>query len=146
MPGVADTSNPTPTTATLRYSTLYLAHVFKTRATPADAVREFYGVLVHELVHAYQGNGNGTAPWAWIEGVADWVRLRAGLPAMHWRRKVEREVGWREVVQEMNRRLIMDEWRGEDMWVEQTGREACELWGEYCAYFGAMREEGGPEA
>eukprot|EP00842_Homolaphlyctis_polyrhiza_P002964 jgi/Hompol1/3669/HPOL_006706-RA len=43
------------------------------------------GVLVHELVHVVQFDGFASAPWWWIEGIADWIRLRAGLAARHWK-------------------------------------------------------------
>lgn len=47
---------------------------------------EIRGVLLHELVHCWQWNGRGTAPAGLIEGIADWVRLKCGLAAPHWRK------------------------------------------------------------
>lgn len=47
---------------------------------------EIQGVLVHELVHCYQHNGHGTCPSGLIEGIADFVRLKANLGARHWKR------------------------------------------------------------
>lgn len=52
---------------------------------PAGA-HEIEGVLVHELVHCFQYNGRGACPGGLVEGVADWVRLSAGLGPPHWRR------------------------------------------------------------
>ncbi|KAJ7054037.1 peptidase of plants and bacteria-domain-containing protein [Mycena amicta] len=52
----------------------------------ARAREEILGVLVHEVVHCYQHNANGTAPGGFIEGVADYVRLHATLAPPHWRR------------------------------------------------------------
>lgn len=52
---------------------------------PAGAF-EIEGVLVHELVHCFQHNGRGACPGGLVEGIADWVRLGAGLGAPHWRR------------------------------------------------------------
>lgn len=46
---------------------------------------EIKGVLVHEMVHTMQFNGKGTCPGGLIEGIADWVRLRAGLSPPHWK-------------------------------------------------------------
>lgn len=63
-------------------STSYLADL------QGDAVRirrEIEGVLVHELVHAFQFDGEGTCDGGVIEGVADWVRIGARLGAPHWR-------------------------------------------------------------
>lgn len=50
---------------------------------------EMLGVICHELVHCFQWSAHGTCPGGLIEGIADWVRLRAGLAAKHWRRKAE---------------------------------------------------------
>ncbi|KAI5479783.1 hypothetical protein MNV49_002595 [Pseudohyphozyma bogoriensis] len=47
--------------------------------------QEIEGVVVHELVHAFQFNGKGTCDGGVIEGIADWVRLKAGLGPPHWR-------------------------------------------------------------
>ncbi|KAJ7837422.1 plant basic secretory protein [Mycena olivaceomarginata] len=47
---------------------------------------EIMGVLVHEVVHCYQYNANGSAPGGLIEGIADFVRLRTNLCPPHWRR------------------------------------------------------------
>lgn len=48
---------------------------------------EVLGVVCHELVHCFQWNSQGTAPGGLIEGIADWVRLRAGLGAAHWKQE-----------------------------------------------------------
>lgn len=48
---------------------------------------EIQGVLVHEMVHAWQWNGLGTAPGGLIEGIADFVRLKAGLSPPHWKKE-----------------------------------------------------------
>ncbi|KAJ4002211.1 peptidase of plants and bacteria-domain-containing protein [Lentinula boryana] len=47
---------------------------------------EILGVLVHEIVHCYQYNGQGTAPGGLIEGIADCVRLHEKLSPPHWKR------------------------------------------------------------
>ncbi|KAJ4413846.1 hypothetical protein N0V82_008288 [Gnomoniopsis sp. IMI 355080] len=52
----------------------------------ATGAYEIQGVLVHELVHCYQHNGRGTCPGGLIEGIADFVRLKARLGAPHWKR------------------------------------------------------------
>ncbi len=43
-----------------------------------EAFIEFRGVMVHEVSHLYQENG-GSSDGALIEGMADFVRIRAGL-------------------------------------------------------------------
>lgn len=53
-----------------------------------DARYELTGVLTHELCHLVQFDGQGTAPWWFVEGLADFVRLLAGQAARHWRRPV----------------------------------------------------------
>lgn len=39
-----------------------------------------------QVVHCFQHDARGTAPIGLIEGVADFVRLRAGLAPPHWKR------------------------------------------------------------
>jgi len=50
---------------------------------------EAVGVITHEMVHCFQHNCRGTAPGGLIEGIADWVRLKAGLAPPHWNRSPE---------------------------------------------------------
>ncbi|CAK9187093.1 unnamed protein product [Ilex paraguariensis] len=45
---------------------------------------EITGVLYHEMTHIWQWNGNGQAPGGLIEGIADFVRLKAGYAPSHW--------------------------------------------------------------
>ncbi|GAB2219821.1 hypothetical protein Droror1_Dr00007458 [Drosera rotundifolia] len=49
-----------------------------------DVKREVTGVLYHEMTHVWQWNGNGQAPGGLIEGLADYVRLKAGYAPSHW--------------------------------------------------------------
>ncbi|XP_050210400.1 uncharacterized protein LOC126660777 [Mercurialis annua] len=49
-----------------------------------DLKREFNGVLYHEMTHIWQWNGNGQAPGGLIEGIADYVRLKANYAPSHW--------------------------------------------------------------
>lgn len=53
--------------------------------TPKQWVREISGVILHELVHTVQLDGQGKAPGGLIEGLADFCRLEAGLGAEHWK-------------------------------------------------------------
>jgi hypothetical protein len=50
----------------------------KNYGNPDSALVEFKGVMVHETAHLYQVNG-GSSDGALIEGMADFVRIRAGL-------------------------------------------------------------------
>ena len=45
--------------------------------------------MVHEMVHVWQWNGQHTCNSGLIEGVADWVRLKAGFAPPHWRKRCE---------------------------------------------------------
>ncbi|KAI3913044.1 hypothetical protein MKW92_038746 [Papaver armeniacum] len=49
-----------------------------------DVKREFTGVIYHEATHIWQWNGNGNAPGGLIEGIADYVRLKANYAPSHW--------------------------------------------------------------
>ncbi|XP_057788198.1 uncharacterized protein LOC131005313 [Salvia miltiorrhiza] len=49
-----------------------------------DVRREITGVLYHEMTHVWQWNGSGQAPVLLIEGIADFVRLKAGYAPAHW--------------------------------------------------------------
>lgn len=65
---------------------IHLSSDYISSIKPELLKREITGVLVHEMVHCWQWNGCGTAPGGLIEGVADWVRLRADLSPPHWKR------------------------------------------------------------
>ncbi|WWD21747.1 hypothetical protein CI109_106234 [Kwoniella shandongensis] len=60
------------------------------------AIKEFKGVLLHELVHTIQHDGHGSTPGWLIESIADNVRLLAHLDPPHWRRSGagNKEKGW----------------------------------------------------
>jgi hypothetical protein len=45
---------------------------------------EITGVLYHEMTHVWQWNGNGQANGGLIEGIADYVRLKANYAPSHW--------------------------------------------------------------
>ncbi|WVQ80071.1 hypothetical protein IAT38_002172 [Cryptococcus sp. DSM 104549] len=63
-----------------------------------EAVKEFKGVLLHELVHTIQHDGGGSAPGWLIESVADYLRLQARLDPPHWRKAGagRQEKGWED--------------------------------------------------
>ena len=63
--------------------------------TPHRFREELIGVVTHEMVHAYQWDAEGTCPGGLIEGIADYVRLKAGLAPPHWK-KNEKMDRWDE--------------------------------------------------
>ncbi|OBZ79902.1 hypothetical protein A0H81_01455 [Grifola frondosa] len=80
MPGVAHTFG-SPTSKEIHFS---LDHIVNCASRARD---EILGVLTHEMVHCYQFDGKGTSPGGLTEGIADWVRLRAGFAPPHWRKR-----------------------------------------------------------
>ena len=120
------------------------------RGRPGASKRhELLGVVCHELVHCFQWNAGGTCPGGLIEGVADWVRLRAGLGAAHWRQQANGEwdggyqktgyfLEWLEgkfgggFVARLNACLREGEWDGERVFGECCrGEKVEELWEAY---------------
>ncbi|KAH7106792.1 plant basic secretory protein [Auriculariales sp. MPI-PUGE-AT-0066] len=69
----------------IHFSLDYIAGIPEDRA-----VSEIKGVLTHEMVHCFQFNGKGTCPGGLIEGIADYVRLRAGYVPPHWKQGGDR--------------------------------------------------------
>lgn len=67
-------------TSELVFSTQYLANLEHHQ----DAAFEIRGVFYHELTHSFQYSAEST-PGGLIEGIADFVRLRGGYAAKHWR-------------------------------------------------------------
>ncbi|KAI5865075.1 BSP-domain-containing protein [Durotheca rogersii] len=115
-------------------------------ARVADEIR---GVLTHELVHCYQWNGRGLAPGGLIEGVADWVRLRADLVPPHWHPTdipsswdagyqhtayfldyLERRFG-DGTVRRLNEKLRTDKYDEEAFWTELLGAPVAQLFEDY---------------
>jgi hypothetical protein len=78
--GVAFTRNGVITTVKeIHISSTYIEKIPDNRK-----ITELEGVLCHEMVHAFQYDGNHTAPTGFIEGIADYYRLRMGLAPPHW--------------------------------------------------------------
>ncbi|KAL5855440.1 hypothetical protein ACOSQ4_005242 [Xanthoceras sorbifolium] len=49
-----------------------------------DVRREIAGVLYHEMTHIWQWNGNGQTLGGLIEGITDYVRLKANYAPSYW--------------------------------------------------------------
>ena len=121
----------------------YIAHIAILRRH-----HEIMGVLVHEMVHCWQWNALGTAPGGLIEGIADFVRLRAGLEPPHWKKEaggdwdagyqhtgyfldwIERTVGDGSI-RKINDGLKDQEYAEDTFWRGIFGKEVGQLWAEY---------------
>ena len=112
---------------------------------------ETIGVITHEMVHCFQHTCKGTAPGGLIEGMADYVRLKAGLAPPHWK-KTKEEIGkkwdegyqktawfleWLEqnrgagTVSRMNETMGRCEYKEDEFWPELFGEEVDTLWQRY---------------
>lgn len=109
---------------------------------------EIQGVLVHEMVHCWQWNGIGTAPGGLIEGIADFVRLKAGLSPPHWKKENTGkwdsgyqhtgyflewiEDNWGEgSVRKVNDALKGKNYVEEEFWEQLFQKKVEDLWKEY---------------
>ncbi|KAI5081456.1 hypothetical protein GOP47_0004639, partial [Adiantum capillus-veneris] len=63
---------------------IHLSQSYVGTYSEGDVATEVKGVLYHEMTHVWQWNGQGTADGGLIEGIADYVRLTAGLAPPHW--------------------------------------------------------------
>ena len=128
----------------IHFSLDYIHHASKGGRT-AEEIR---GVLVHEMVHVWQWNGKGKAPGGLIEGIADFVRLKAGYAPPHWTRKpgetwdagYERTaffLEWLEdvygtgKVRDMNEKLRTEEYHEGKFWEALFGHSVETLWETY---------------
>ncbi|KAH6629395.1 peptidase of plants and bacteria-domain-containing protein [Boeremia exigua] len=127
----------------IHLSTKYIEHISESRRK-----EEINGVLVHEMVHCWQYHGGNTAPGGLTEGVADWVRLKAGYAPPHWRRRgdcdwdagyertayflewLENEHG-HDVVRRINQALRVCRYDAKRIWHECCGHSIEKLWEDY---------------
>lgn len=137
----------------------------------ADALSELKGVLTHELVHCYQHTSPPpntstkdqvpNPPGGLIEGIADFVRLKAGYVPPHWQKPKsagDRPSKWDEGYQHtafflewledvrvgrgaiglLNDRLLrvgyVGEHEGSGFWKGLFGAGVSQLWEEYGEY------------
>jgi len=143
MPGVAHTTG-SEHHKEIHFSLDYIA----TCATRArDEIR---GVLTHETVHCFQYNAQETCPGGLIEGIADYVRLRAGFDPPHWKQRGGDEwdagyettgyfLAWLEerygdgTIRVLNERMNGVPY-DQSIFKETTGRPVAKLWKIYCAH------------
>ncbi|KAF2109867.1 hypothetical protein BDV96DRAFT_463702, partial [Lophiotrema nucula] len=129
----------------IHFSTDYINAVPESRQK-----EEMRGVIVHEMVHCWQHNALGSAPGGLIEGIADWVRLKANLGPPHWKRHadgnwdsgyertgfflewLEKEHG-SDIVRKVNESLRGCKYEETAFWHKCCGRSIASLWEEYKA-------------
>ena len=119
----------------------------------AGVRHELAGVITHEMVHCFQGNCEGTAPGGLIEGIADFVRLKAGLSPPHWNpspknrgqhwdegyQKTAWFLEWLEekhgagTVSLMNDTMRKGKYHEDDLWNDIFGESPDKLWSKYKA-------------
>ncbi|ONI00797.1 hypothetical protein PRUPE_6G105600 [Prunus persica] len=103
------------------------------------------------MTHVWQWNGNGGAPSGLIEGIADFVRLKAGYTPDHWVKNGE-DNRWdqgydvtarfldycenvkTEFVANLNRKMRFG--YSVNFFKDITGRTVDQLWRDYKAKFG----------
>ena len=139
----------------IHFSLDYIAnHASDTSKRQQD---EIAGVLVHEMVHAWQWNALGTAPGGLIEGIADFVRLRAALSPPHWKKEAGGDwdagyqhtayfLEWMEgkfgdgCVMRINETLRTKKYEEECFWKGLFGQTVANLWMEYSKELEATQE------
>ncbi|CAI0445518.1 unnamed protein product [Linum tenue] len=116
-----------------------------------DVAQEIRGVIYHEMTHVWQWDGKGRTPGGLIEGIADFVRLKAGYAPSHWARPGEGDKwdqgydvtarfldyceGLRSgFVAELNKKMRF-EYR-ESFFEDLLGKSVHELWGAYKDKYG----------
>ncbi len=129
----------------IHFSLDYIANISSKH--PHRQRDEIQGVLVHEMVHCWQWNALGTAPGGLIEGIADFVRLKAGLSPPHWKKESGGDwdsgyqctgyfLEWLEdtwgkgSVMTINKNLKDDKYEGE-FWKRLFGKKVDKLWKDY---------------
>jgi hypothetical protein len=154
----------------IHLSLSYVQHVVRSNPStstssdkPSAITHELLGVLIHETVHTLQHNGQNTCPGGLIEGIADYVRLKANLGAPHWKKPTTRQeaskhqwdagyqntaffLDWLErkleregrLVAEMNEWLEAKKYEEDIFWKECCGSTVKDLFQEY---LGAVEEE-----
>ena len=128
-----------------------LDYVGKNCDQPLKFRDESIGVITHEMVHCFQNSCEGTAPGGLIEGIADYVRLKAGLSPPHWK-KTKEQIGckwdegyqktawfleWLEdnrgagTISRMNETMGRCKYDEDQFWPELFGETVDTLWKRY---------------
>ncbi|KIW08971.1 uncharacterized protein PV09_00880 [Verruconis gallopava] len=145
MPGVAYTTGMDIDNdhKEIHFSTDYVASIPMERRK-----QEMLGVITHEMVHCWQWAANGTCPGGLIEGIADFVRLRADFVPPHWKQEaggdwdagyqhtgyfldwLERTLGEGTVIK-INDRLRDRNYDEVEFWSHCCGDDVKNLWKRY---------------
>lgn len=130
------------------------------RRYQGDIKEEFAGVVYHEMTHVWQWTGHGIAPAGLINGIADYVRLKAGYASKGWPRRGSGS-RWDEgyavtayfldycnglkhgFVAELN--ALMKDSYSEVFFVELLGKFVHQLWRDYKLAYGTTRIPEGKE-
>ncbi|KAI1258573.1 BSP-domain-containing protein [Xylariaceae sp. FL1019] len=129
---------------------IHLSTKYLTSVSADRRAHEIEGVVLHELVHCYQYNGANAAPGGLIEGLADWVRLQAGLAPPHWHKvdgiKGAWDAGYQHTayflqyledrfgsgtVRRLNEGLRGRKYETKPFWTGILGRPVEQLWEDY---------------
>ena len=127
----------------IKLSLDYVANI-----SPELLTTELMGVVTHEMVHCWQHTGFGTAPGGLIEGIADFVRLRAQLAPPHWKRDSDGDwddgyqhtgyfLDWLDrkfgtgSVKRMNELLRNSKYDEDEFWPKLFGSKVSQLWERY---------------
>lgn len=117
-----------------------------------DVRNEVVGILYHEATHIWQWYGNGEAPKGLTEGIADYMRLKAGFASPKW---VPRGAGsgWDDgyavtayfldycnglrdgFVADLN--AMMKDYYSDDFFVQLLKKSVDQLWNDYKSGFGS---------
>ena len=155
MPGVAYT---TGTELDDEHKEIHLSLDYVRGIDGRRRAEEILGVLRHEMVHCFQWNAWGSAPGGLIEGIADWVRLRAGMAPPHWIRTADGDwdAGYQHTayfldylddrfgqgtVMRINERLRAGKYHEHDFWTGLFGAEVGRLWHSYGRWLKEKRDE-----
>ena len=118
---------------------------------------EIEGVIVHEMVHCWQWNALGTAPGGLIEGIADFVRLKALLSPPHWKKESggDWDAGYQHTayflewmdsrfgegsVTRVNDELRNKKYEEHKFWQGLFGKSVNDLWSEYKGGFEEVKK------
>ncbi|KAJ3503053.1 hypothetical protein NLJ89_g8606 [Agrocybe chaxingu] len=148
IPGVAYLSGMAPSSPKQRihYSLQYV------QQTADRAADEIVGVLVFEMFHIYNRITNATCPGGFIDGLADYVRLKSGYAPSHWVKQpgdgweagnestayfldwIEKRPNGKGTVHKLHEYALQlnDQEFNENIFDTLTGETVDMLWGQYC--------------